>query len=99
LFKTVDVLAQRASKELEDILYLDTPSNSYDKYNYIYQHTKGEESGEERQASEHIILFNKEGVAFELSTQSSIIENIRNKSIEVSRRYFPAEYKDTLLGG
>lgn len=99
LFKEMNALAQKEGKEIEDIFYSDTPTTSYYKDNYISQHTEGEESREEKEASEQIILFDADGDGFELSTQSSIIDHIRNKSIEVSRHYFPSKYKDTLLGG
>lgn len=98
-FKKVNEIAQREGKEIEDICHSDTPSTSYYKDNYISQHTKGEELEEEREASEQIILFNAEGDGFELSTKSSIIDHIRNKSIEVSRQYFPSKYKKLLSGG
>lgn len=99
LFMDMHTVARQEGKEIEDIFHLDSPTTSYYKDHYISQHTEGEEYGEEKEASEQIILFRADGEGFELSTQSSIIEHIRNKSIEVSRYYFPSKYKDTLLGG
>lgn len=73
-------------------------SSSY-KDSYVLHIPKVGEKDAEREASEQIILFDKDGDGFELSAESSIINEIRNKEISISRYYFPEELKHLILGG
>lgn len=82
---------------------MDIPSTSFYKDNYLSQKTtkteNGDEKDDEKEAREQIVLFDKEGNGFELSSISSIIEPIRNKSVEVSRLYFDEKYRKYFKGG
>ncbi len=73
-------------------------SSSY-KDSYIMQSAKMGEREDEREASEHIMLFDKKGNGQELSKVSDIINTIRNKGISIKRYYMPEEYRNELFGG
>lgn len=72
-------------------------SSSY-KDTYILNRPYVEKPGE-REASEQIFLFDKEGNGEELSNMSEIIKAIRNKQISIKRFYAPEEIKEIIMGG
>lgn len=82
-----------------EIFVQDDPSTSYYKDSYLSKSSNGNESDTEKEASEQIVLFDKSGEGFELSTKSIIIEKIRNKIIAVSRLYFDGRHDHIFRGG
>lgn len=84
----------------EDYIYSkDTPSTSYYKDDYISNQPKDDEEGVEKEASEHIVLFDSDGQGFELSRKSDIIKMIRNETLELTRIYVLRKYYRDLIGG
>src|SRR5699024_7994443 len=81
------------------IISTDTPSTSYYKDSYIMQKDKETEESSEKEASEHIILFDQNGTGYELSHKSDIVSSIRNKKLNIKRAYSPLKFKERLLGG
>lgn len=99
IFEKALKIGNKEGVSFSDIFIQDNPSTSYYKDNYLSKSTESGESEPEKEASEQIILFDKEGNGFELSTKSSIIKHIRNESIIVSRLYFDSKYAEELRGG
>lgn len=99
MFKKAKEIEEEENIPFDDVFFRDDPSTSYYKDNYLSNSTEESESDNEKEASEQIILFDKLGNGFELSTKSSIIEHIRNKSIEVSRLYFDGKHEGIFRGG
>lgn len=99
IFLKATKIAKDENVSFDDVFVRDDPSTSYYKDNYLSQFSDDGETEQEKEASEQIILFDKAGNGFELSTKSSIIEHIRNKSIEVSRLYFDGKYVEDFRGG
>lgn len=97
-FKKLQELAARDGVPVDYIYLKDTPSMS--SYTDVYlSHQPKDESEGEREASEQIVLFDHNGVGHELSDQSLIIGQLRNKSVQLARIYVPEQYKAILTGG
>ena len=73
-------------------------SSSY-KDSYLFQAPKTGEIADEREASEHIVLFDQRGNGTELSNVSDIINAIRNKPISIRRYFMPEQYINDIFGG
>jgi HD superfamily phosphohydrolase len=77
----------------EYYLLTDEATSSSYKDHYITQKLKSEGNESEREASEQIFLFDKNGNGIELSTRSKIINQIRNEGIKINRMFVPEEIK------
>lgn len=85
--------------EIMNKVETDNPSTSFYKDNYLTQRVTKDEKEGEMEAREQIVLFDKDGNGFELSTKSSIIDTIRNKSLEETRHFIEAKYRDFFSRG
>ncbi len=98
-FKKLQELAARDGVPVDYIYLKDTPSmRSYTDV-YLSHQPKDDESEGEREASEQIVLFDRNGVGHELANKSPIINQLRNKSVQLERIYVPEAYKAILTGG
>src|SRR5690625_1791231 len=82
-----------------DYVYLkDTPSvRSYTDQYLSHRPIDGESAGE-KEASERIVLFDRNGTGYELSSQSHVISQLRNRPSELTRIYVPEQYIDLTEG-
>ncbi|WP_019851310.1 HD domain-containing protein [Desulfitobacterium sp. PCE1] len=77
----------------EYYLLADEATSSSYKDHYITQKPKSEGNENEREASEQIFLFDKNGDGIELSNKSKIINQIRNEGIKINRMFIPEQIR------
>ena len=99
LFKKSTELSQKLGIPAEYYCLYDKATSSSYKDTYISQAPKSAEKEIEKEASEQIFLFDKNGRGEELSNLSGIVGQIRNKSIAITRMFCPRELKESLLQG
>lgn len=90
LLKIVQKASEYARKngcEVDQILLRDTPSTSSYKDPYLL--SIPEDDGEEREASEQIFLFDRNGNPKELASASNVINDLRIRKIYRERYYVP----------
>lgn len=96
VFEIATDIGKEEGKDYSEVLIRDDPATSFYKDDYLLQRTSRDEESEDREAWEQIILFDKVGKGYELSTISDIIEAVRNKSLELFRYYFEERHRERL---
>lgn len=99
LYKKSTALSQKLGISADYFFLYDRATSSSYKDTYISQAPKSVEKENEKEASEQIFLFDKNGRSEELSNLSGTVGQIRNKPIAITRLFCPRELKDALLQG
>lgn len=99
MFMKISDYSQKNQFPIDYYILKDEAKSSSYKDSYLFQTPKTGETADEREATEHILLFDHRGNGTELSNVSDIINGIRNKPISIRRYFMPEQYIQDIFGG